>query len=104
MVTDSHSPIFQIMYARYSEHRVLRVPVTGLSLYYIVGNHSTMKSNVRVLETEVDVYTSSGIVTEIICLESWQVLLSLILRTLSRLLLRTQHYLILKTARRINIS
>ena len=53
MVTDSHSPIFQIMYARHSEHRVLRVPGTGLSLYYIVGNHSTMKSNVRVLGTEL---------------------------------------------------
>ena len=53
MVTDSHSPIFQIIHARHSEHRVIRVPGTGLSLYYIVGNHSTMKSNVRVLGTEL---------------------------------------------------
>ena len=53
MVTDSHSPIFQIMHARHSDNRVLRVPGTRLSLYYIVGNHSTMKSNVRVLETEL---------------------------------------------------
>ena len=53
MVTDSHSPIFQIVYARHSKHRVIRVPGTGLSLNYMVGNYSTMKSNVRVLETEL---------------------------------------------------
>ena len=45
-----------------------------------------------------------GVVTEIICLEAGLGLLSLILRTLSRLLLRTQYYSMLKTARRINIS
>ena len=45
-----------------------------------------------------------GVVTEIIFLESGLGLLSLILRTLSRLLLRTQYYSMLKTARRINIS
>ena len=53
MVTDSHSPIFQIMYARHPEHRDILVPGTGLSLYYIVGNHSTMKINVRDLGTEL---------------------------------------------------
>ena len=45
-----------------------------------------------------------GVVTEIIFLESGLGLLSLILRTLSRLLLRTQYYSMVKTARRINIS
>ena len=45
-----------------------------------------------------------GVVTEIIFLQSGLGLLSLILRTLSRLLLRTQYYSMLKTARRINIS
>ena len=78
------------------------MPGTGLSLYYIVGNHSTMKSNVRVLGDRVTLLL--GVVTEIICLESGLSLLSLILRTISRLLLRTQYYSMLKTARRINIS
>ena len=102
MVTDSHSPIFQIMYARHSEHRVLRMPGTGLSLYYIFRQSLDNEKQRSSLRDRVTLLL--GVVTEINFLESGLGLLSFILRTLSRLLLRTQYYSMLKTARRINIS
>ena len=69
MVTDSHSPIFQIMYARHSEHRVLRVPGTGWIVTVLYCRQS-MDNEKQCSSLRDRVTLFLGVVTEIICLES----------------------------------